>query len=71
MQILLTVVAGYLSYEHTMIHTKAFTEILVHAGGVEKLAEAVSSRVEEIQKSWPKNAPGYQNIISVSHSVIS
>jgi hypothetical protein len=82
MRILLTVVVGYIDLERTMLRTKAFTEVFVCEGdkiaGTEiyvcngdQLAKAITCRVEEIRKSWPKECPGLQNIISVSHCAIT
>ena len=70
MRILLTVVTGYLDYERTILHSKVSSEILVHEDTLKKLSTVIADRVEVIRTSWPEGFKGYQNVISVSHSIL-
>lgn len=70
MDILLTVVLGYIDYQTTLLHTKVSSEVFKYNGARMRVNEAISTRVEDIRKDWSNKEPAYRNVISISHSII-
>ena len=68
MVILLTVVTGYIN-DYSVLKSQTFVGCVPVKEG-EEPCSVIADKVEELRKSWPVGLARFQNVISVSHSIL-